>query len=169
MAPNVVVPIGTLLLSGFALGLRPPLPRRRAPTRLFVDLGEGGRGHEHLSARLDDGDVVLYRTGNWEVDGVPVGQGPSELRLARITLTQLVFTHNCEHGWIYGEPLRACAEADSPSLKLEDDDQLGADVQFGPEQLVAILDDIIRDDDDDSSRFMRSSLPPELADALVVT
>ena len=154
-------------LSSVASGFWAAQPLPRSPMRLFFDQGEGGRGHEHLSARLDDGDVVLYKTGNWEVDGVPVGEGPTELRLARITLTQLVFTHNCEHGWIYGEPLRACAEADSPSLRLEDDDELGADIQFGPEQLVVILDDEIISDEEES-RFLLGSLPPELADAVVV-
>lgn len=32
-----------------------------------------GRGHEHISARLEEGDLVLYQAGSWLVDNVLVG------------------------------------------------------------------------------------------------
>jgi hypothetical protein len=31
-----------------------------------------GRGENHLSALLQEGDLVLYQTGSWQVDGVTV-------------------------------------------------------------------------------------------------
>ena len=98
---------------------------------------EGGRGHDHISATLDEGDLVLYVDGSWEVDGVPVGEGDPVLKFAFVTLVQLVFTHNCEHGWIYGTP----AEVRDGSATQDDD----YDVQIGPEQLVARLDGAIGD------------------------
>ena len=36
---------------------------------------EGGRGLDHLSAALEEGDLVLYQVGSWTVDGVTVGDG----------------------------------------------------------------------------------------------
>ena len=32
-----------------------------------------GRGVDHLSAALEEGDLVLYQTGQWAVDGVAIG------------------------------------------------------------------------------------------------
>lgn len=60
-----------------------------------------------------------------------------------MTLTQLVFTHNCEHGWIYGEPARF---VDDHIVEVSLFDSL--DVQFGPEQIVAVLSTEEEDDDD---------------------
>ena len=93
-----------------------------------------GRGADHPSAFLEDGDLVAYQTGAWDVDGVAVGDGEPEIALAFVTLVQLVFTHNCEHGWIYGSALECDADG---SLRPPDGD---AFVQFGPEQLLARLD-----------------------------
>ena len=62
-----------------------------------------GRGLEHLSADLVEGDVTLFQTGSWAVDGVTVGTGEPRLEAAVLSSIQLVWTHNCEHGVLYGE------------------------------------------------------------------
>lgn len=118
----------------------------RESSRRSVVLRHSGRGLDHLSAQLEEGDVVLYRAGSWLVDGVQVGTTVSTRRtslkkiagsedphieVAAVSLVQLVFTHNCEHGWIYAHP---CSVSD---LVVETDES--AEVQIGPEQLVAIL------------------------------
>ena len=96
-----------------------------------------GRGVDHLSAQLAEGDLVLYQIGSWTVDGVTVGDGDEpELAYAVVDTLQLVFTHNCEHGWIYGSALER--DDSDGSLRPRDGD---AFVQFGPEQLLARLDD----------------------------
>ena len=78
---------------------------------------------------------MLYQTGQWRVDGVTVGDGDEPaLAYAVVDTLQLVFTHNCEHGWIYGSALECDADG---SLRSPDGD---AFVQFGPEQLLARLD-----------------------------
>ena len=80
---------------------------------------------------------MLYQTGSWTVDGVVVGDGDEpELAYAVVDTLQLVFTHNCEHGWIYGSALER--DDSDGSLRPRDGD---AFVQFGPEQLLARLDD----------------------------
>jgi hypothetical protein len=61
-----------------------------------------GRGEQHLSAVLYEGDTVIYRTGNWYVDGVLVGDGDIQYKICRIETIQIVWTHNCEHGVLRG-------------------------------------------------------------------
>ena len=63
-----------------------------------------GRGEQHLSAVLYEGDTVIYRTGNWYVDGVLVGDEDAEIvyKICRIETIQIVWTHNCEHGVLRG-------------------------------------------------------------------
>lgn len=105
-----------------------------------------GRGLDHLSAALEEGDLVLYQVGSWTVDGVVVGPGDEpELAYAVVDTLQLVFTRNCEHGWIYGSRLE-CDDSDG-SLRVPEGD---AFVQLGPEQLLARLDGEARGDGDDS-------------------
>ena len=94
-----------------------------------------GRGVDHLSAQLAEGDLVLYQTGQWAVDGVAIGDGEPALAYAVVDTLQLVFTHNCEHGWIYGSALER--DGSDGALRPPDGD---AFVQFGPEQLLARLD-----------------------------
>ena len=123
----------TALLVTRSTALTLPLRRRALP--LARRAAEGGRGLDHLSAALEEGDLVLYQTGQWRVDGVTVGDGDEpELAYAVVDTLQLVFTHNCEHGWIYGSALECDADG---SLRPPDGD---AFVQFGPEQLLARLD-----------------------------
>ena len=78
---------------------------------------------------------MLYQVGSWTVDGVVVGDGDEPaLAYAVVDTLQLVFTHNCEHGWIYGSALECDADG---ALRPPDGD---AFVQLGPEQLLARLD-----------------------------
>lgn len=93
-----------------------------------------GRGDFHLSASLNDGDVVVYQIGTWHVDGVQVGDGsPATWCYARVETIQIVWTHNCEHGVIRGVALEPVFCQDSlPVLKVSDEQ-----VEMGPEQLVA--------------------------------
>ena len=103
-----------------------------------------GRGEYHLSASVQEGDVVVYQTGTWLVDWVEVGDGtPPIIRYARIETIQLVWTHNCEHGVLRGIEVKV-SDSDSeiadnnpsasrvivPTMPL-------VEVEFGPEQLVA--------------------------------
>lgn len=93
-----------------------------------------GRGEMHLSAALEDDDVVVYRTGSWTVDGVEVGDGPAATwRYARVENIQIVWTHNCEHGVIRGVALDPIFSPDKRPLFNVAEEQ----VEFGPEQLVA--------------------------------
>ncbi len=94
-----------------------------------------GRGVDHLSAQLAEGDLVLYQVGSWTVDGVAIGDGEPALAYAVVDTLQLVFTHNCEHGWIYGTALER--DDSDGSLRPPAGD---AFVQLGPEQLLARLD-----------------------------
>ena len=52
-----------------------------------------------------------------------------------------MFTHNCEHGWIYGTALRLDDGVLRPADTADDF------VQFGPEQLLARLEGEADDDD----------------------
>ena len=123
----------TALLVTRSAALAFPLRRRNLP--LARRAAEGGRGLDHLSAALEEGDLVLYQTGSWTVDGVSVGDGDEPaLAYAVVDTLQLVFTHNCEHGWIYGSALECDADG---ALRPPDGDTF---VQFGPEQLLARLD-----------------------------
>jgi hypothetical protein len=98
-----------------------------------------GRGENHLSAFLEEGDVVVYQTGTWYVDGVEVGNGePPNFQWARIDNLQVVWTHNCEHGVLRGIALKEMVteEGGESILQLSVLEPMEA-VEFGPEQLVA--------------------------------
>lgn len=104
----------------------------RYGTRLHasIDYQTEGRGEDHLSARIDEGDVVVYQTGTWFVDGVAVGDGSDPtVAYARVDNLQIVWTHNCEHGVVRGLAL----ELNEDGRFIEDDEG----VEFGPEQLLA--------------------------------
>jgi hypothetical protein len=115
-----------------------------------------GRGQDHLSAFLEEGDVVVYQTGIWYVDGVQVGnddendgeEQPS-FKWAKIDTMQVVWTHNCEHGVLRGIALYEAKDNEDDDdnvgkvddttgriLRLAESDPLEF-VEFGPEQLVA--------------------------------
>jgi hypothetical protein len=119
---------------------------------------EHGRGDHHLSALLEEGDVVVYQTGTWLVDGVEVGDGTDpQFHLCRLDALQIVWTHNCEHGVLRGLQVVLVEEQQPPSTttaattnptKLTTGTTL-IDVEFGPEQLVARLPVIWNEDDDE--------------------
>lgn len=105
------------------------------PIEYQSDSSTYGRGDMHLSAVLDEGDVVVYKTGTWEVDGVEVGNGnPTAYEFCLVETMQIVWTHNCEHGYIRGMEVKI----GSDNNKLEVVSPLNF-VDFGPEQLVARL------------------------------
>ncbi|CAM9499067.1 unnamed protein product, partial [Heterosigma akashiwo] len=92
-----------------------------------------GRGDLHLSAALNEGDVVIYQTGLWEVDGVQVGDGEeTTFECGIVDTIQIVWTHNCEHGFIRG--MRASIDNDSGQISIKEPLEF---IDFGPEQLHA--------------------------------
>ena len=98
------------------------------------DESKYGRGEMHLSAVLDTGDIVVYQTGTWYVDGVEVGDGgPPKFHYGLVETIQLVWTHNCEHGVIRALPLKLAENGNQLVLESEEC------IEFGPEQLVAKL------------------------------
>lgn len=110
-----------------------------APHAYKIDLQsdetEFGRGDYHLSASLQDDDVVVYQTGTWLVDGVQVGEGTTpKFEYARVENIQIVWTHNCEHGVIRGVALEPNFDENTiVTFQVVENEQ----VEFGPEQLVA--------------------------------
>lgn len=96
------------------------------------DTSQFGRGERHLSAMVNEGDVVVYQTGSWMVDGVVVGDSiePS-FEYCQVETIQVVWTHNCEHGVLRGIALELLQDqCFVPVEPLQP-------VEFGPEQLVA--------------------------------
>ena len=94
-----------------------------------------GRGDMHLSAVLNERDIVVYQTGTWEVDGVEVGDGsPASYNYSIVDTIQLVWTHNCEHGFIRG--MSVSIDPESGMVKVKSPLEF---IDFGPEQLVARL------------------------------
>lgn len=94
-----------------------------------------GRGEMHLSAMLEEQDVVVYQTGTWEVEGVEVGNGnPPSFEYCVIDTLQVVWTHNCEHGFISG--LRVSIDVVTKKVQMDSPLEF---VDFGPEQLIARL------------------------------
>ena len=71
------------------------------------DSNKYGRGVDHISADLKEGDVIAYQAGTWYIDGLSeVGDGsPSYVRYMVVDTIQLVWTHDCEHGVINGYDL----------------------------------------------------------------
>ena len=109
--------------------------RARTPRLVVTFQQDGDRGHQHLSADLEEGTLVVYQTGTWLVDNVPVGPGdPEAYRLAQVDVVQVNWTQSCEHGVI------RCFDAKfneaSGEVVVNDEE-----VDFGPEQLVATLEE----------------------------
>lgn len=98
-----------------------------------------GRGDMHLSAVLEEGDIVVYQTGTWYVDGVEVGDGnPPCFNYCVIDSMQIVWTHNCEHGFIRGMAMDIIHSTDDSTtiVKTKSPEEF---IDFGPEQLIARL------------------------------
>ena len=122
-------------------------------TNIEFQTTNGGRGQDHLSAFLQEGDVVVYQTGTWNVDGVTVGDGDDiEFQYCLLDSLQIVWTHNCEHGVLRGIELVECHNHHpNPNTNTNTNCCLimtDEFVEFGPEQLVAKLP--VKDDDDDN-------------------
>lgn len=67
------------------------------------DKSKYGRGIDHISADINEGDVIAYQEGTWYVDGTEVGDGsPAIVRYCLVDTVQIVWTHDCEHGLVYG-------------------------------------------------------------------
>ena len=108
-----------------------------------------GRGIEHISADINEGDVISYQDGTWYVDGTEVGDGSvSRVRYCLVDTIQIVWTHDCEHGLVYGFALTVIDNGVPVS-----DDEFGvivkkgnkfivendSYVQCGPEQILCRL------------------------------
>lgn len=134
LPPSLNTRSPTLLLSE-----TPIFPRSSSsstPNRIIEYQSDHGRGTDHLSYLLEDGDVVAYQSGTWSVDGVEVGDGtPPVLNYCCVgDHSQIVFTHNLEHGVVRGWRVLPSSKDDGNHLFFTEED-----VEFGPEQLVARL------------------------------
>eukprot|EP00584_Thalassiosira_punctigera_P010464 CAMPEP_0172531840 /NCGR_PEP_ID=MMETSP1067-20121228/5087_1 /TAXON_ID=265564 ORGANISM="Thalassiosira punctigera, Strain Tpunct2005C2" /NCGR_SAMPLE_ID=MMETSP1067 /ASSEMBLY_ACC=CAM_ASM_000444 /LENGTH=213 /DNA_ID=CAMNT_0013316271 /DNA_START=107 /DNA_END=748 /DNA_ORIENTATION=+ len=107
-----------------------------------------GRGISHISADLNEGDVVAYQDGTWYVDGTEVGDGSNAMvRYMQVDTIQLVWTHDCEHGVINGFNLMVAASDDVGILSSEESGAIVRKgnrfiitddyIQVGPEQVLA--------------------------------
>jgi ribosomal protein L27 len=112
-----------------------------------------GRGEAHLTFDLQSGDVVVYQTGTWYVDGVAVGPGDDpSWSYALVDGLQVVWTHNCEHGVVRGWHLDLSVPDESGMTAVlrrrdNDDGQGGEEVEFGPEQVIGRIKNVQWDDD----------------------
>lgn len=109
--------------------------QRPIPTSMRHNIeyqSDWGRGQQHLSASVSEGNIVVFQGGTWFVDSVQVGDGTDPyFCYALIETIQLVWTHNCEHGVLRG--LQVDID-DAGNVKLI---QPVATIEFGPEQLIA--------------------------------
>ena len=105
------------------------------------DESQFGRGEQHLSALVEEGDVIVYQTGWWWVDGVVVGDPdvdydesqPPTVSYCQVDTIQVVWTHNCEHGLLRGRALTPRNQKELVFIEPIEE------VQLGPEQLLAKL------------------------------
>ena len=118
------------------------------------------RGDMHISAAVNEGETIVYRTGSWYVDGVLVGDDNASpaYEFCRVETIQIVWTHNCEHGVVRGLAVDLLEEEEDGggepqkqylSLRTPLDD-----VEFGPEQIIARICNVVwapnsHDDDSD--------------------
>lgn len=136
-----------------------------------------GRGHDHLSAFVNEGDVVVYQSGTWYVDGVEVGDGsPPTFHYCRVETLQIVWTHNCEHGVIRGFPLEPVGREQQQKEQEEDTSvylkfvvDLEDPVEFGPEQLVARLSGIQWDEMDKNQQQLVATFTVPILDEMWIT
>ena len=119
-----------------------------------------GRGITHLSADLIEGNAIAYQDGTWYVDGSEVGDGSGPIvKYAIVDTIQIVWTHDCEHGFIRGfEIMVENGNENGQHEKVQNEGSGGGDfgtgalvakgsnfvitseyIQLGPEQLLARL------------------------------
>lgn len=146
--------LSLILGSAAAFGGHLIAPESKVSTRLYSSSNieyqsDCGRGEQHLSASLQEGNVVVYQGGTWLVDGVEVGDGSDPyFRYALIETMQLVWTHNCEHGVVRGLQVECCDDAVKVVEPMEE-------VEFGPEQLIAKIP-VVWDESTDSGKLQTS-------------
>ena len=140
----------------------PQYGRVVAPCMNAIELQRDcGRGLEHLSARLVEGDVCVYQVGTWMVDWSPVGSGtPARLLLVRVDCLQLNWTMLNEHGRILATAINGWQ---GDEVRIDEGEEY-AGVEFGPEQLVARVPAAW---DDDFVGRLLADLPAELPASLV--
>ena len=132
---------------------------------LQSDATKYGRGEDHITFDLQPGDVVVYQRGTWYVDGVAVGPGDEPYwSYALVDGLQVVWTHNCEHGVVRGWHLDLVCDDDEDTkdtCKLTTLRRNGEEeeVEFGPEQVIARINNVRWDDD-----MMIGSTPILLSD-----
>lgn len=141
--------------------LRPPAVSAASTEDDAIDFqADHGRGEDHLSALLMEGDVVVYQTGTWFVDGVEVGDGsPPHFEWARLDSLQVVWTHNCEHGVLRGIAMNVVGPIDPGTmpgnvLKLSCPLDPMEVIEFGPEQLVARVPVVWEDEEESHARTL---------------
>ena len=122
-----------------------------------------GRGDMHLSAAVNEGDTIVYRTGSWYVDGVLVGDNtdaPPAYELCRLETIQVCWTHNCEHGVLRGLVVDVDSDKNNSTKgSLQQSQRLFLrkpmeEVEFGPEQIIARIRNIqweVTESDDNSA------------------
>ena len=78
---------------------------------------------------------MIYQTGSWTVDGVSVGSGDeTKYEYGIVDTIQIVWTHNCEHGFIRG--MRVSIDHEINTVKILEPLDF---IDFGPDQLYARL------------------------------
>ncbi len=138
LVPNFMHPLPFICHGRDRSSLHMNFPRPSSEFKIDYQSDESmyGRGEMHLSAMLEEKDIVVYQTGTWEVDGAEVGDGtPSKFEYCAVETMQIVWTHNCEHGFVSGLAVTIDEMTGDVSVK---NDPLEF-VDFGPEQLVARL------------------------------
>mmetsp|Transcript_34451 Transcript_34451/g.70475 ORF Transcript_34451/g.70475 Transcript_34451/m.70475 type:complete len:200 (+) Transcript_34451:28-627(+) len=129
-------------------------PSRLSSSRLHLidrqsDKSKYGRGVDHISADINEGDVIAYQDGTWFVDGTEVGDGsPATVRYCLVDTVQIVWTHDCEHGLVYGFDLTVSSADNNDGQVCSDEHgaiikkgnifiiQNESYVQCGPEQIL---------------------------------
>ena len=105
------------------------------------DSNKYGRGVDHISVDLREGDVIAYQAGTWYIDGLSeVGDGsPSYVRYMVVDTIQLVWTHDCEHGVVNGYDLLVEDASNEDQIVEMKSKFISTDeyLQIGPEQLLA--------------------------------
>ena len=105
------------------------------------DSNKYGRGVDHISADLKEGDVIAYQAGTWYIDGLSeVGDGsPSFVRYMVVDTIQLIWTHDCEHGVINGYDLLVEDASNEDQIVEMKSKFIPRDeyLQIGPEQILA--------------------------------
>jgi len=119
-----------------------------------------GRGLDHLSARVQEGDVCVYQVGTWHVDWSEVGSGqPPRLLLVRVDVLQLNWVGGHEHGRLIATAINA---VDGERVRVNENEEYAA-VEFGPEQLIARVPAAW---DDDYTGTLLATLPSTLPASL---